>query len=65
MVIYVALHQTGSKIKDEIASPLLVACVEYYSGNPIVYSSFVPQPVNTDYSAVMAKQTIPRAQTMK
>ena len=34
------------------------------SDNPIVWSSFVPQPENTEHFVAMAKQTIPTAQRM-
>ena len=34
------------------------------SDNPIVWSSFVPQPENTEHFVAMAKQTIPTAQIM-
>lgn len=34
------------------------------SGNPIVFSSWLPQPANTENFVAMAKQTIPAAQRM-
>ena len=35
------------------------------SGNPIVFTPFYPQPVNTEPFVAMAKMTIPQAQTMR